>query len=176
MRQPGRILRERGFTLVETLVASGVLTVGMLGVAAVFARGLQRVGNSPLDLIATQKATEAVESVYTARDNHSHKWGEIRNVSNGGLFLDGFQPLREAGPDGLMNTADDGPIERLVSAGPDNILNTPDDEVLELDMFTRKVEITDLSPTLRQLRVIVHYQNGPEVREFVLVTYISSYA
>src|SRR5216684_9018016 len=100
MRQRGHILKQHGFSLVETMIASGVLTVGLLGVAGVFAKGVQRVGNSPMELIATQKATEAIESVYTARDSRSHSWNDIRNVngatgSDGGIFLDGPRPLRE---------------------------------------------------------------------------------
>src|SRR5262249_10306424 len=128
MRQQGHILKERGFSLVETMVASGVLTVGLLGVAGVFAKGIQRVGNSPMELIATQKATEAIESVYTARDSHAHTWNEIRNVhglsgSDGGIFLDGPQQLRDLGPDGLVNTADDGVIQRIIGPGPDGLMN-----------------------------------------------------
>jgi len=183
MRHPRHRLTERGFSLVETMIASGVLTVGLLGVAGVFAKGVQRVGNSPMELIATQKASEAIESVYTARDSRSHSWNEIKNVrgatgSDGGIFLDGPQPLREPGVDGLVNTADDGTIQRLVSPGPDGLMNTADDEVLELNMFTREIEIRDITPTLRQIRITIHYSTGggPEIRDFVLVTYISSYA
>jgi type II secretory pathway pseudopilin PulG len=183
MRYRGHARGERGFSLVETMVASGVLTVGLLGVAGVFAKGIQRVGNSPMELIATQKAAEAIESVYTARDSKAHSWSEIRNVrgvsgTDGGIFLDGPQPLKDAGPDGLVGTVDDGSIQRLVGPGPDGLLNTADDEVLELSMFTREIQIRDLTPSLRQIRITVHYANGggPEVRDFVLVTYISNYA
>jgi type II secretory pathway pseudopilin PulG len=181
MRHPSLISNARGFSLVETLVAAGVLSVGLLGVAGVFARGARHVGNSPLDLIATQKAAEAIESVYTARDGRTQTWPSIRNVkgatgSDGGIFLDGPQPLKDPGPDGFVNTADDGAVQRIVRPGPDNLLNTPDDEVFTLDMFTREVEIRDVSTNVRQIRVIVRYQNGPELREFILVTYISSYA
>src|SRR5580704_5053086 len=101
--------QDRGFSLIETAMALGVLTVGMLGAAAALTLGMQAVSSSPGDLIATQKAAEAIESVYSARDSHVLTWAQIQNVkgasgSDGGVFLDGPQPIKLAGPDGLVNT------------------------------------------------------------------------
>ena len=62
-------------------------------------------------LIAREKAREAVESVHSARDMRVITWAQIRNVQQGGVFLAGAQPLRTAGADGLVNTADDGALE-----------------------------------------------------------------
>ena len=59
------IHKESGFSLVETIIALGVLTVGALGMASVFAQGLQATATSPNELLATQKAAEAIE---TARE------------------------------------------------------------------------------------------------------------
>ncbi len=170
-----------GFTLVEVLVALAIVTGAALALAAVLAQGTQILLASQAQMIATEKATEAVESVFTARDTRVLAWAQVRNVAgasgaDGGIFLDGPQPLRSAGPDGLVNTADDGPIEALVLPGPDNLLGTADDQRVPLTDFTREIEIRDLGPNLRRLRVTVRYRVGTGTREHVLVTYISSYA
>ena len=65
----------------------------------------------------TQKAAQAIEAVFGARDSHKVTWAQIRNVngasgSDGGIFLDGPQPLPQAGPDGLVNTGDDDDRDR----------------------------------------------------------------
>ena len=61
----------RGISLIETAIALGVLSVGVLGAAALFTQGMERTKSSPGDLVATQKAQEAVESVFAARDSHT---------------------------------------------------------------------------------------------------------
>src|SRR5580658_6623806 len=124
-------LSQRGFSLIETAMALGVLTVGLLGAAAVITTGMNKVTSSPYDLIATQKAAEAIESVFSGRDSHVLVWAQIRNVlglsgSDGGVFIDGPLSIRLAGPDGLFNTADDAaqPIETMVFPGPDQMMFT----------------------------------------------------
>ena len=60
-------------------------------------------------LIAREKAREAVESVHAARDTGEVAWTTIQNVADGdGVFLNGAQPIKDPGIDGLVNTADDG--------------------------------------------------------------------
>ena len=99
---------EAGFSLVETMIAMGILATGLLSMAGAFVLGLASLNGSSANLVAREKAREAIESVHTARDTRVITWGQIRNVSDGGAFVDGAQPLRNPGPDGLMNTADDG--------------------------------------------------------------------
>ncbi len=171
---------ERGFSLIETLVAQGVLAFGLLAVALVFSRGLMLLNGSGPDMIARERATDAIESVFTARDTRVLTWAQIRNVagagSDGGVFLDGARPLRTAGPDGLINTADDVGLESVMDPGPDRTLGTADDVAQPLNDFTREIEIRDLGPNLRQIRVIIDYTVGADHRSFVITTYISSYA
>ena len=45
-----------------------------------------------------------------------------------------------------------------------------------LDSFTREIDITDIAPNLRQIRVIVRYQIGHLARQYELVAFISSFA
>jgi hypothetical protein len=152
----------------ETMVAMTVLAVGLLGLAAVLSSGLKDMGLSPLDVIARQKVAEAIESVYTARDTRVLTWAQIHNVlggtgSDGGIFLDGAQPLKTVGADGLVNTADDGAVE-TTGGRP-------------LSEFTREIRIRDVSATLRELTVTVIVTTGAGgPRTYTVTTLISSYS
>ncbi len=101
-------------------------------------------------------------------------------MGDGGVFVDGAQPLRTAGPDGLVNTADDVGMEETLLTGADNLLGTADDVHMPLAGYTRQIEISELltngvaNTTLRQLRVTVTYRVGDAVRSYVLTTFISS--
>jgi prepilin-type N-terminal cleavage/methylation domain-containing protein len=174
---------ESGFSLLETMIAMSVLTVGMLGAAAVFTQGMQKVTGSPADLIATEKASEAIESVMSARDTRTLTWAQMRNVhgasgSDGGVFVDDPQPLKLAGVDGILGTADDAvqPVESQILPGPDQILGTADDQTQTLDEFTREIKIRDVQQGLRSVEVTITYRVGSAMRTYVLTTYISDYA
>ena len=175
----------RGFSLVETVFALGVLTVGILGSAAVLTRGMQHLSSSPADVVVTQKANQAIEAVFSARDSHKLTWAQIRNVkgaagNDGGIFVDGPQPLHEAGPDGLVNTLDDdSAIEKVYLPGKDQLLGTADDQTLTLTQYSREVSIRDVANENGQLRLVtvtMTYQNGPTKKTYTLVTFISAYS
>lgn len=177
----GNRRNQAGFTLVEAVFSLGIVSVGLLSMGTTLTRGMVHLNGSQAELIANEKAAEAIETVFTARDTRVLTWNQIRNVhgesaSDGGVFQDGPQALRTTGPDGLLNTADDGAIESIVRPGPDSLFGTEDDEVIPLSSFTREIEIRDLGPNLRQIRVVVRYQAQGGIRERVLTTFISSYA
>lgn len=173
-----------GFTLIEVLVAMVVLMVGLLSLVGVLAVGVNRVGVSSNQLIAREKAREAVESVHAARDTGRTTWPNIQNVAAGGIFLAGDQDLREPGADGIANTSDDltAPYQTLRKPGANGILGDADDEVLQLRDFTRQVAITPVvfpgttvvNPDLRQLVVTVRYRVGQQWRTYSLTTFVSS--
>jgi type II secretory pathway pseudopilin PulG len=169
-------MKERGFSLIETVIALGVMSTVLLGLAALLTAGARRISSAPGDLTATQKAAEAIENVFSARDTQTLRWAQIRNVADGGIFLDGPQPLREAGPDGLIDTADDTGEETVVLPGPDQLLGTTDDVTVSLVGFTRQIRITDVEANLRLITVTITYQQGSAVRTYTLTTYISNFA
>jgi len=169
---------QEGFTLIETMIAIAVLSFGVLALVAVFTQGISYVATSQMDLVAKEKAAEAVETVFTARDKQVLTWAQIRNVSDGGVFLDAPQPLVDPGPDGLVGTGDDDASkpDAIVLPGPDNTLGTADDEVVPLSSFTREIKVRDVSPNLREVQIIIRYSVGRFNRQYVLVTQISSFA
>jgi type II secretory pathway pseudopilin PulG len=169
-----------GFSLLETVVAIAVLAFGVLSLAAVLANGIAFMSMSQEDYLAQQKASEAVESVFTARDTKVVAWSQIENISKGGIFDDGPQPLLDPGPDGMVNTADDlaGSPDTIVGPGPDGILGTGDDTIIPLSNFTREIKITDspANPNLKQIQVIMRYTAGRFRRTYTLTTYISAFS
>lgn len=178
--------RERGFSLIEVMVAMLVLSVGLLSLVGVMSMGLKTVGSSSYQLLAREKAREAVESVHAARDTGRLSWPNIRNVADGGIFLAGAQNLKQPGVDGIVNTSDDSSAdyEQLRKPGPDGLLGTADDEVMPLINFTREVKIdtlnyantTNVNPNLRQITVTVRYLVDGRWRSYTMTTYISSFS
>jgi type II secretory pathway pseudopilin PulG len=157
----------KGFSLIETIIALGVLVTGVLGAAGVLAAGMKNLSTSPSNVIVAQKATEAIEAVFSARDSHRLTWAQINNVANGGVFLDGPQSLKVAGNDGLVNTADDGAIETIILPA----------RTVTLSGYTREILIEDVPGENGQLRKItVTIMYGGQVLPYILRTFISTYA
>lgn len=169
---------ETGLGLIEAMIAMLVLTVGAVGMASTFLHGMQAATGSPNELMATQKAAEAIESVYSARDSHTITWAQLRNLAYGGIFKNGPQPLKISGLDGIVNTSDDGAIESVVTPGLDQQMDTADDKVVTLSSFTREIQIRDVPnrTDLRTLTVIITYKSGPATQTYTLSTYISAFA
>ncbi len=154
-----RLKNEQGFTLIEFMVASIILVVGLLGLLALYSYALATVTLSDENSIAKQKARETLESIYTARNTSQISFSMINNVSNGGIFVDGELPLTTPGNDGLVGTADDGNVETMITTGDDGIVGTSDDEIKTLDYFTRQIIITQpgTASDLKGIQVIITY-------------------
>ncbi len=169
---------QSGFTIIETMIAIAIMSIGIVTLIAAFATAVGATNNAQENLIARQKTLEAMESIYTARNAQQVTFDQIANISSGGIFTTGATQLLFAGPDGLVNTADDvsypahvpcpaGP-ECLVLPGPDGILGTPDDKAMSLANFTRQIQISKVldadgvttNPNLKQLTVTVSYMTG----------------
>ena len=156
MTQKNKSLRkhqaQRGFTLIEVMIAIVVMTIGILAVLASLGTAIAATESAQEDLIARHKALDAMESIYTARNSQQLPFASINNIAAGGIFLPGALPLKCAGPDGIVGTADDiactapdtgaacpGGVECLVLPGPDGILGTGDDLTQSLGNFTRSI-------------------------------------
>ncbi|HSR49352.1 MAG TPA: hypothetical protein VLV83_00910 [Acidobacteriota bacterium] len=149
---------QEGFGLVEVMLAGLILLVGMVTLLALFAQAIAATQIANLDLIARQKAREALESLYTARNTRQFTFEQLANVDQGGVFLSGLQPLTTPGSDGLVNTADDGAVEKMISAGPDGTMGTGDDETRLLSDYRREIEISGGgSADLRRVTITITY-------------------
>jgi prepilin-type N-terminal cleavage/methylation domain-containing protein len=168
---------KQGFSLLETMIAIVVLSIGVLTLAGVLATGLAYMGMSQLDYMAQQKASEVVESIFTARDSSALTWPQILNTSDGGIFTVGATPLLQPGVDGIVGTVDDAlPVDCIIGPGPDGILGTADDTCVPLQGFTRTIAITtnvNGDTSLRQITVTINYPAGKFARQYQLVTFIS---
>lgn len=160
----------------EVLVALFISSFSLLALAQTFALNMRQTGTSQGDLIAREKAAEAVESVYSARDSRTITWAQLRNFADGGVFLNGPQSLKEVGADGLVNTTDDGAVQSIVRPGIDNLLGTVDDETVPLTSFQRNIVITDVAANLRQIQVVMTYQANGITRTYTVTALISSFA
>jgi prepilin-type N-terminal cleavage/methylation domain-containing protein len=183
MKNMRSVKRQKGFTLLETMIAMAVLSFGILSLVAVFTQGLKASSSSQIQFIAQAKAQEAMETIFTARDTHVLSWAQINNTSKGGVFIDGPQPMLAAGPDGLVGTADDdtnNPNTIIVGPpGNDDIMTTSGDVTINLNpMMTRTIEFVPVTgtPNLNQITVTVNYMVQGQKGQFQLVCYISNYA
>jgi prepilin-type N-terminal cleavage/methylation domain-containing protein len=174
-------MRTRGFTLVEVMVSMAVITIGLMTLLAAFGVAMGATHTAKEDMIAKQLAQEAMESIVTARETADITWDQIQNVGPGnGIFVTGLQPIRQAGVDGIIGTADDSaaPMETMQDPGPDGIVGTADDSApTPLINFQRSIAIAPTAvPDLRSVTITVQYiaSNG-RTRSYVLSGMISQY-
>jgi type II secretory pathway pseudopilin PulG len=189
-------IRERsqaGFTLLETMIATFVLVVGLLGLAATLAQGLAWMNVSQYEYIAQQKASEAIESIFTARDQGQATWSTICNVGStvcsNGIFLTGPQLLCDPGTDGILGTSDDYVSGSCPStATTDSVLlpnssgvfgASPTRMPLTQYNFKRTITISSVTgvPNLRQIQITITYRAGrwPQ-RSYTLSAAISNFS
>ena len=182
MKEAFMLRKQKGFTLLEIVIAMAVLSFGILALASFYTQGMQASYRSQIQFIAQEKAQEALETIFTARDTQMLSFAQINNVSAGGVFLDGPQPLLAPGPDGLVGTADDDaakPDNIVVGPGPDNVLGTADDTTINLNPWmTRTILIQPVQNenNLNQITITVNYNYEGQAGQFQLVCYISSYS
>jgi prepilin-type N-terminal cleavage/methylation domain-containing protein len=193
---------EQGFSLIEVVVSMAVLTVGMVSLLGVFGLAMASTQTSQQDMIAKQLANEAYESIVTARNTTQINWDAIQNnagtqfcttsPSPCGIFIGNatspqYQPIYNAGADGIFGTTDDAVAgeETLQDPGPDGVFQTADDTFIPLTGYQRAIQIAplydssgNLIPTLRSVTVTVQYgtsQSQKTPKTYILNTYISQY-
>jgi prepilin-type N-terminal cleavage/methylation domain-containing protein len=170
---------QRGFSLLEMVVAMLILTVGFLAIASSVGYALlasnrgRGITNAKLLIVTAQEQME------TLRDTGQLTFAEISNSHVVGstftFFPTEFMPVSEfPGPDGIYGTNDD-----LISPGPDGFYFTPDDvtdESRARPNVTRQIIIAPIpnEPLLKKITVTVRYaSNGGETRELVGISYLN---
>ena len=184
-RTPG----DAGFSLIEVMIAGAVITIGLLAVLGLFGTALGATQSSQMDEIAHARATQTLESVYTARQTAQLGWDSINNtgtITNGtaGIFTSGLVTMTDPGPDGLDGTSDDVAVAPIILPGPDGKLGTSDDQTISLAAFQRQIQISlalDPAtgapiPTLKQVVVTIQYP-GPTgiTRSYTVQALVSEY-
>jgi hypothetical protein len=165
---------QAGTSIMETLVAAVVLTIGILSVATVFSSSLEIIALAQADTVARNQAQAMIEGIFASRNTGALPFAAIQNQSVApgvGIFKDGMAQALQAGPDGVMNTADDGPA---LEVGPDG---------KPLSNFQRQIAISTVflqdgvspDPNERKVQVWVQYRIGRMVRTYTQVTYVSTF-
>lgn len=156
--------RERGFSLLETIVAMLILTVGLLGVASAIGYALM-TSNSGRGLTnAKLLVVSALEQMETLRNSGQLNFAEISNGQVAGssftAFPTDFLPVSTVpGPDFVYGTLDD----------PGRT-----DPAQAVKGVTRQILITSLSPTLKRIQVTLRYSpNSGISRDLVCVSYLN---
>lgn len=170
-----------GFTLIEVLVSMIILAAGVLSLAGFFAKGLQASYQTQIQYIAQEKAQEAMETIFTARDTKVLTFAQIANVSQGGVFLDGPQPLCASGPDGLFGTNDDitsQPDTVVIAPGPDQTFGTADDVIINLNPWMTRTILMQATTTtgLNKITVTINWVYQGQALSYQIVSYISDYS
>jgi prepilin-type N-terminal cleavage/methylation domain-containing protein len=164
---------ERGFSLLEMVVALVILTIGLLGVASAISYALiasnrgRGVTNSKMLVVSI------LEQMETLRNTHKLTFEEISNTQQpsssftGFPYADGeFRPVSTVpGADGIFGTVDDLWVGN----------STTDDLTLARPGVTRQIKITTFptNPYLKRIQVTLRYSpNGGEVRELVGISYL----
>jgi len=173
-----------GFSLIEVMFAIAILGIGLCALMAMFARAVYAVQYSQEDQIAKQKAREAIEAVYSSRNDTSLTYDNIQNVSNGGIFKDGFGMLYLPGANGIPGTGQDTTtLDRVILPGPDGKLGTADDIVMSLTNYQRKIQITPIlnsdgsvNGDMRKVVVTIRVTSPSRgTRDYTVTGYISRF-
>jgi len=157
-----------------------VTLLGVFGLAVATTQTAQQ------DMIAKQLASEAMESIITARQTTQLTWAAVQNQSAdpNGIFMDGLKPILNSGADGVVGTSDDSGARVLTLPGPDGIVGTADDITLPLTNYQRQILISPVTNSsgsvlsdLRSVTITVQY-GVPRTtikKSYVLTAYISQY-
>jgi type II secretory pathway pseudopilin PulG len=179
--------KQSGFTLLEAVISTAVITVGLVTLLAVFAMAVASTQSIQMDTIARQRATQALESIFTARETAQIRFAQIQNTSAGGpgIFIGGMVPLTDPGPDGLEDTADDVSPTPIILPGSTGSVtgSNPSTVTISLANFQRQIQINNVNDAngnpvnnLRQVIVTVQYPtaNGKQ-RSYTVQALVSAY-
>lgn len=158
---------EKGFSLLEVIVAIFVLTIALLGAAAAVTRALEysttgrNLGAAKLIIVST---IEEIEALRNSRRLEFKQLANVPDVDNTDVtipfagFSTDFKPVStDAGKDRIYGTDDD-----LIEPGPDNTYGTSDDFENPAKIkqgYQRKITITPLpgNPTIKRVEVKVRF-------------------
>ena len=180
MREANKVRRQKGFTLIETMIALMILMGGILSLAAMLTDAVVYMQGSQDDFLAQQMAQQAMEAIFTAKYTSSISFAQIANTTSTppGIFLPTPQPVLQPGTDGLFGTSTDltAPAAYIINPGPDGLMGTSDDINIPLGNFTRTITITPTSDSnLTSVTITVNYTTGRFTRSYAMTSYVSAF-
>ena len=174
---------QSGFTLIECVVAIFILTIGLVGTAAAITFALKygsigrNVTRGKFVVVAALEQIESLRNSQRLDFKQIANVGAVDNLNSPNQFAgfsNGIQQVStEPGDDGVFGTADD----LSIAPGADGIFGTSDDVLNPAFVrteFNRQIIITNLSPSLKKVVVIVQYSaSGGGVGEITGVSYLN---
>jgi type II secretory pathway pseudopilin PulG len=173
---------EVGFTLLETVIAMLIITVGLMAILGAMVYALSVTGLAKNTTNTKFKITSILEQIEMLRNTKELTFKQIANtgaVDNTNAenpfsgFVTGWQSVsKEPGPDGIYGTCDD-----LLSSVPNR--NNPCDGTLDnsriIEGYRRQIVITDLTDHLKKVEVTLEFPgiNGKK-QELVGVSYVNN--
>jgi type II secretory pathway pseudopilin PulG len=181
---------ERGFTLIDVMIATMVMMVGVLSLMLAMTTAIVSATNGQQQAQAKQYAQSTMESIFSARDINNPAilaFNNIENVSgpntSGGIFLSPTTPVtlspiyNSTGCDGIIGTADDKyGTSSCVNGAPTN--TTP---ITPIPGFYRSIVINALSfnntgvPTVLAITVTIYYESNNQLLSQSLTSYMGNY-
>ncbi|HSS20265.1 MAG TPA: prepilin-type N-terminal cleavage/methylation domain-containing protein [Pyrinomonadaceae bacterium] len=164
---------ERGFSLIEMIVAMVVLMIGLLAVASAISYALAASNRGRSLTNSKMLIVSILEQMETLRNTRELTFEEISNTQQDDSTFTGF-PYTEGefrpvstvpGPDGIFGTADD-----LKTTA-----NGPDDTTLARPGVTRQIKITTFSsnPYLKRIEVNLRYTStAGETKTLTGISYL----
>ena len=177
--------KQDGFTLIEAVIATLILTIGLVGTAAAITFALQfttlsrNVADAKLVIVGSIEEIESLRNSQRLDFKQIENVGSVNNIGTPTVFNGfsvGFKDVSiNPGPDGVNGTNDD-----LRNAGADGIYGTGDDfddASWKRTGYRRKITITNLSDSLKKIEVKVQYfGTGGRVGELTGVCYLNDEA
>lgn len=176
--------KEKGFSLIETMIALVILLVGILATLQAISFGMLYVQDIEKRGMGKEIARSTMETIFSIRDlqafdpqvGETYNWNTIQVLSgsNGGIFLDGWKPVREnPGDDGIFGTADDA-----CAANIQCVVGTYTNTSPVVQGYERRVEIFDITENgvvrKRRIDVRVRYFVGRLQKEVVESTIVAN--
>ncbi len=132
---------ERGFNLVEIVIATGIISLSLVSIIAIAGRAIA-ISHRALNTYGASVALEeGAEAVRTVRDN---SWADIEALTTGATYYPSFHP--ETNTWSLSADPADGSFGIYTRAvTPGDVLRSPDDDIATsgtLDTGTRKFTVT----------------------------------
>jgi prepilin-type N-terminal cleavage/methylation domain-containing protein len=174
MKNNHKAKSQRGFSLIEMMIATVVTAIGLLAMIGLFAQSLATMQYAQEDIVAKQKAREALEGVYAARDDSSLSFTQIDNFSNGGIFKDGMVPLMLNTTTGISGTTSD-------STTSDSVLL--DGRTVNLTNYQRQILFSPMpaagggnDPNIKKVTITVQVSSpGRGPRTYTVTGYVSRF-